>query len=381
MPVNLLAALDDERFGPDAAARARERAAHAGYTLRQVEGGDPHLAAWIDAHFSGTSWSSETYAGSSWIAERDGAIAGFATFGIGARRQTCRWMRAWRERSDVGVVGPLGVVPGERGRGVGGPLLLMTLAALRARGYAYGLIPAVSGERFIGMAAQLAGARVVESFALDDGRRRRATILASGAGTNARNVLQRVAAGTLPLEIGALIANRADAGALDAAREHGVEALALTWDRARETRAAFDLRLIDAVAQTEPELLLLLGWMHLLPPAFLSRFPATINVHPSFLPLDPRADTVVAPDGTTIPALRGAHALRDALQQGVRWVGATVHGVTDEVDRGAVLVRIPVAVGDAAGEEALRERVRPAEFAAVAGGIRRWVAEREEGTA
>ena len=122
--------------------------------------------------------------------------------------------------------------------------------------------------------------------------------------------------------------------------------------------------------------MLLLGWMHLLPPAFLGRFRETINVHPSLLPLDPAADDVVVPDGTTIPALRGAHALRDALRLGVAWTGATVHYVTGATDRGAVLVRVPVAVGDAATEEALRERVRPAEFAAVPAAVRRWVFER-----
>jgi phosphoribosylglycinamide formyltransferase-1 len=79
-----------------------------------------------------------------------------------------------------------------------------------------------------------------------------------------------------------------------------------------------------------------------------------------------------------IPALRGAHALRDALRAGVPWVGASVHYVTEATDRGQVLVRVPVVVGDAASEAELRERIRPVEFAAVASAIRRWAFEREE---
>ncbi|HEX3548764.1 MAG TPA: formyltransferase family protein [Candidatus Elarobacter sp.] len=204
----------------------------------------------------------------------------------------------------------------------------------------------------------------------------RTTILASGAGTNARNVLERVRDGALPLRITALIANDADAGALRAARDHGVRAHAIVWERARQSRADYDARLIEAVAATKPELVLLLGWMHLLAPAFLERFPETVNLHPALLPDDARDDVVIAPDGSTIPALRGAHALRDALRTNVPWVGATVHRVTAETDRGEVLARIPLRVGDAASEAELRERVRPIEFAAVEKAISRWVRER-----
>ena len=145
--------------------------------------------------------------------------------------------------------------------------------------------------------------------------------------------------------------------------------------RARDARA-YDVRLVGAVAATQPELVLLLGWMHLLPAAFLERFPQTLNLHPAYLPLDPRADVVTAPDGTTIPALRGAHALRDAVRDRVPWAGATVHRVTAETDRGEVLVRIPLDARGAASEAELRERVRPVEFDAVERAIRQWIGER-----
>ncbi len=189
-------------------------------------------------------------------------------------------------------------------------------------------------------------------------------------------MLERARAGKLPLDVAALVCNHAGAGALAVAREHGVEAIALPWHRGEESRAGYDARVLDAVARTEPQLVLLLGWMHLLPAAFLARFPETINLHPAFLPLDPAADQTIAPDGTTIPALRGAHALRDALRGGVAWSGATVHHVTPATDRGAVLVRTPLAVGAAADEAALREKIRPVEFATVAAAIRRWTFER-----
>jgi phosphoribosylglycinamide formyltransferase-1 len=373
--VNLLAALDGERFGPAALARARAAAADAGYVMRRVDGsGDDALAAWIDLHFAPSWWSSEVRAGSAWIAARDGNIAGFAAFG--ARGLRFRWLRQYAERDEAGIFGPYGVEAAHRKTAIGAALLTAAVCSLREAGFAAALIPAVAGERLIAMYVRRTGAVVADEFAYDDGRRFRTTILASGAGTNARNVLEHVRRGRLPLDVSAIIANHAGAGVLDTARDHGVAAHALVWHRAQSTRAEYDARLGETLAATEPDLVLLLGWMHLLPPAFLERFPETINLHPSFLPLDPAADVVVVPDGSTIPALRGAHALRDALAGRVAWTGATVHYVTGATDRGAVLVRVPVPVGDATTEEALRERVRPAEFDAVPAAIRRWTFER-----
>lgn len=374
MAVNLLASLDAGRYDGSALARAHDAAASAGCVLRRIDEPDDRLAAWIDFHFAPSWWSYEARAGSAWVAERDGAIAGFAAFN--ARGLRFPWLRRWRDRADVGIFGPYGVAEAHRGSGIGEPLLTAALCGLREAGYERALIPAVGGERLIEMYVRRAGAEAVDEFGYDVGRFR-ATILASGAGSNARNVLERVRDGRLPLEIAAVVSNDPDAGVLEHARDHGTPAAVVRWDRAREAREAFDARVIDAVARTEPQLVLLLGWMHVLPAAFLRRFPETLNLHPSFLPLDPATDEVVAPDGTVIPALRGAHALRDALRAGVPWTGASVHYVTEATDRGQVLVRVPLAVGDAATEEELREQVRPVEFATVAAAVRRWTFERE----
>src|SRR5438270_165105 len=76
------------------------------------------------------------------------------------------------------------------------------------------LIPALAGEGLIAMYVRRTGAIAVDEFGYDTGRFR-ATILASGAGTNARNVLERARDGALPLDIAAIVANDPHAGALE----------------------------------------------------------------------------------------------------------------------------------------------------------------------
>jgi len=369
--VNLVAALG-ERFDARALAAARRDVEARGFRLVRVDGPDERLSAWIDWRFAPSWWSSEARAGSTWYAERGNAIVGFATFG--ARDLPFPWLRTYRGRDDVGIFGPYGVVPEYRGSGVGRALLTAALSSL-AEHHPAALIPAVNDERLCELYRRRAGAHVVDQLSYDVPRAR-TVILASGDGTNAQNVIDRVAAGEVALELAAVVANDPAAPVLERARSAGIVAEAVCWERPHELRAAYDARLIVALERYDPELVLLLGWMHLLPPAFLERFPETLNTHPAFLPFDPRADEVTMPDGTRIPAFRGARAPRDAFAAGVRWSGATVHRVTRETDRGAVLVRTPLAFAGLPSVEMLHHRIKHLEYAAVPKAIRRWAFER-----
>jgi phosphoribosylglycinamide formyltransferase-1 len=374
MAVNLLAALG-EGFGAAELAAARRDAEARGFRLVRVDGPDDRLCAWIDWRFAPSWWSSEARAGSAWYAERDGAIAGFAAYG--ARDLPFPWLRAYRERAGVGIFGPYGVAPEHRGSGAGTALLVAALCSLAER-YPSALIPAVGETRLTELYRERVHAQVVDEFSYDVPRAR-TVILASGGGTNAQNVIDRAASGELAVDVVAVIAGDVSAGVLERARRAGIAAEAVGWQRGAEPRAAYDARLVQAVARYEPDLVLLLGWMHLLPAAFLERFPQTLNVHPSFLPFDPRADEVTMPDGTRIPAFRGAHAPEAAAAAGVRWSGATVHRVTVEADRGTVMVRTPLVLEPPLTAEALHERIRALEYAAMPKAIRRWGFEHEAG--
>jgi phosphoribosylglycinamide formyltransferase-1 len=110
-------------------------------------------------------------------------------------------------------------------------------------------------------------------------------------------------------------------------------------------RPAFDLALRDRVAAARPDVVCLAGFMRILGPGFVRAFPDRIvNTHPSLL-----------------PAFRGAHAVRDALDYGVKVTGCTVHLVDEEVDHGPVLFQsaVPVEAGD--DEDRLHERIKAEE--------------------
>ena len=146
-------------------------------------------------------------------------------------------------------------------------------------------------------------------------------VLVSGQGTN----LQALVDAGLP--VGAVASNRAGVPALGRAEAAGIPTRVFELDRYtdRETR---DREMADWLLLRGAELVVLAGYMHLLTPEFLDRFPDRIvNVHPSLLPDFP-----------------GAHAIDDALAAGVETTGVTVHYVDDGLDTGAVIRQEAVAV-------------------------------------
>jgi phosphoribosylglycinamide formyltransferase 1 len=160
-------------------------------------------------------------------------------------------------------------------------------------------------------------------------------VLVSGEGTN----LQALVDAGLP--IAAVASNRRDARALTR-----VDAPAAAFELADyRDRTGRDLAMADWLEEHGVTLVVLAGYMHLLTPAFLARFPeAVVNVHPSLLPSFP-----------------GAHAVEEQLAAGVSESGATVHLVDEGVDSGPILAqeRVPVLPEDT--PETLHERIKSVE--------------------
>jgi len=198
-------------------------------------------------------------------------------------------------------------------------------------------------------------------------------VLASGRGTNAQAVFDAAARGELPLHVRLVVSNDPRAEVLSRARRAGIAAFALPFDRRSESRAQYALRLATALREEHVRLVLLLGWMHVLAPEFLNAgFDGVLNLHPSFLPDDPKDDFVTLPDGVRTPCFRGPHALRDAIEAGVPVTGASLIEITADVDRGPVLARSTFTLKPGEGEAAALERLHPVEHAVVKEGILKW---------
>ncbi|MGA8534609.1 MAG: GNAT family N-acetyltransferase [Candidatus Tumulicola sp.] len=373
--LNLVVDLDERfAFSPEAAHALRTSIP--GVEIGSPAPADETMLAWIDEQFGG-SWSSEARAGTNVVAFCEGSPVGFATYDPKALR--FRWLRGLASERDVGIFGPLGVAPERRGSGLGRTLLRLALAGLRERGYGRAAI-AAANDGLVPYYAGAVGARVAERYqrvALA-APRPRTIVLASGAGSNFQAVVNGVRDGRLPIDVVGVVSNHSRAAVIERARAAEVDWIAvLPWLRKEEARCAYDARLLDCVSARKPDLVLLLGWMHLLDEPFVRTFPNLINVHPAFLPLDSERDDTGLPDGTRMPAFRGPFAVRDALAAQSRWIGATVHFVTPATDRGPVLVRKPLRVEPDEDEAHVMERLHPVEHSLVSSGIMRWLYERE----
>jgi phosphoribosylglycinamide formyltransferase-1 len=165
-------------------------------------------------------------------------------------------------------------------------------------------------------------------------------VLISGTGSNLRAIADQARAGSLPVEIRAVVSDRAEAAGLAWAADAGIATVALS-PRTFADRAAYDRELATQVERFRPGLVVLAGFMRILGDEFVDRFAGRLlNIHPSLL-----------------PKYRGLHTHRRALEAGDREHGASVHFVTRELDGGPVVLQVRVPVRDGDDEATLATRV------------------------
>jgi formyltetrahydrofolate-dependent phosphoribosylglycinamide formyltransferase len=185
----------------------------------------------------------------------------------------------------------------------------------------------------------------------------RLVVLASGTGTNLQAVLDACDAGELPARV-ALVVSDKPSRALERARTARVPALYLPKPRSL-ARARYDAELAGYVAAARPDLVVLAGWMRILTPAFLDRFPGrVINLHPALPGAFPGTD-----------AIRRSY---EAFRRGeVKSGGVMVHHVVPEVDAGPVILAetVPIEPGDTL--ETFEARVHAVEHRLLVSAIRR----------
>jgi phosphoribosylglycinamide formyltransferase-1 len=169
-------------------------------------------------------------------------------------------------------------------------------------------------------------------------------ILISGRGSNMRVIAERAAAGTLPVDVRAVVSDQPVAEGLQTAAALNI-ATRVLQPREFADRLSYDRALVQLLEQYQPQLIVLAGFMRILTPHFIGAFANRIlNVHPSLL-----------------PKYRGLHTHRRALEAGEELHGVSVHFVTEELDGGPVVLQaeVPVLSGDS--EKTLSARVQQAE--------------------
>ena len=168
-------------------------------------------------------------------------------------------------------------------------------------------------------------------------------VLISGGGSNLRALLEASEDAEFPARVVAVGADR-PADGFEHAEHFGVPTFSVALS-AFDDRDAWGDALLEQVRVWQPDLVVLSGFMKLLPPRVVAALaPNLINTHPAYLPEFP-----------------GAHAVRDAIAAGVTETGASVIVVDNGVDSGPIIAqeRVPVLPGDTESE--LHERIKPVE--------------------
>ncbi|MBT8469495.1 MAG: phosphoribosylglycinamide formyltransferase [Myxococcales bacterium] len=166
-------------------------------------------------------------------------------------------------------------------------------------------------------------------------------VLVSGRGSNLKAVCHAIDAGTCVANIVGVVSDRKKAAALDFAEARGIPSCVVAL-RKGDDRDLWNDSLAETVTSMNPSLVVLAGFMRVLGPPLLERFPGRIvNVHPALLPSFP-----------------GHNGPQDALDGGVRVSGCTVHVVDAGVDTGPIIAQaaVPVLAGDSA--DSLHARIQ-----------------------
>ncbi len=153
-----------------------------------------------------------------------------------------------------------------------------------------------------------------------EGSKLRLAIFASGSGSNFEALASACASGEIDAEVALMVCDKAGAGVIERAQRLGVKSLVLS-PKSFENKALYEQAILQALEEEHVELICLAGYMRIVTEVLLTAYPERIiNVHPSLL-----------------PAFKGAHAIEQALEYGVKYFGVSVHYVTDELDGGGII--------------------------------------------
>lgn len=169
-------------------------------------------------------------------------------------------------------------------------------------------------------------------------------VLISGSGSNMVAIADAVKSGDIDGDIAAVICNRPEAPGIQKAKDRDIETQ-IVDHKEFANREDFDVALMRAIDEYQPDLVVLAGFMRILTPSFVIRYHGRmLNIHPSLL-----------------PKYQGLNTHQRALDAGDEHHGVTVHFVTEELDGGPNVIQAVVPIYDGDDETSLQQRVHTQE--------------------
>lgn len=168
-------------------------------------------------------------------------------------------------------------------------------------------------------------------------------VLLSGSGTNLQAIIDAVRDG-LPVNVACVVSSRPDAYGIERAKAAGIPTVVLNRDVYADPLAA-DARIVDELRAAGAEYVVMAGYMRKVTPVMLDAFPdRVLNLHPALL-----------------PAFKGAHAIQDAYDAGVKVTGVTVHFANEDYDKGPIVAQRAVEVREGDALEDLEAHIHEVE--------------------
>ena len=165
-------------------------------------------------------------------------------------------------------------------------------------------------------------------------------VLATGKGTNFQELINLSEKGELDIDIKVLITNKDDAGCIKRAESVKIPHKIIRGEDFSQ-KDLFELEIINTLNNFDVELIVMAGWMKIVTPFFINKFKnKIINIHPSLL-----------------PSYKGSSAIKDAILNGSKITGCSVHFVEEEVDSGSLIMQAALSIRDDDNIESLSKRI------------------------
>lgn len=182
-------------------------------------------------------------------------------------------------------------------------------------------------------------------------------VLLSGSGTNLQAIIDAVRDDGLPVDIVKVVSSRPDAYGIERAQQAGIPVVVMDRSKYADVEAA-DQLIVDELRASGAEYVVMAGYMRKVTPVMLNAFPdRVLNLHPALL-----------------PSFKGAHAIQDTFDAGVKVTGVTVHFANEDYDKGPIVAQEPVRVEEGWTVDQLEEAIHAVEHVLYPR-VLRWIAE------